>query len=421
MTGRHLAAAWALSRLFCLALLLTCAASVIGDVNYYRETLNAHGLSGIASALPEYPLAAVAVVGLPWALVQGNVQGYDWLIIGFAALTDGLFTLLLHRASRRDPVAVVAWIILVPAVGPIALCRFDLLPGALVGLTLLLQCRYPRLAALALSVATSVKLWPGLLIMPLVAKSRERKSTLVVIGAVGVAVSAVTVVLGGVGRVVSPLTYQRDRGLQIESVAATPAVAWRWLHPRVMSIWFAPSKSYEIRGPGVHTTLTATTVSSTLFVLAILFLWYKLFVKHGEAPPGETLTWVTLASATGFMVCGRVLSPQYLLWVAPAAVAGLVVAGNTRRVLLVWTGGLAAAALLTQVVFPFMYGPLVLGSGVSTGLAVTALALRNVLVVVLCAVAAWMAWRCIDAGGGQSSVGGRYAPHDRSTETEMSV
>ena len=85
------------------------------------------------------------------------------------------------------------------------------------------------------------------------------------------------------------------------------------------------------------------------------------------------------------MVTGKVLSPQYLLWLLPAAAAGLAVADS--RLLRRWTAGLLLAAGLTQVVFPAYYGEITLG-GDQVWLPVLALALRNGVMLVLLVVAA---------------------------------
>ena len=88
----------------------------------------------------------------------------------------------------------------------------------------------------------------------------------------------------------------------------------------------------------------------------------------------------TLVAVLGFVVTGKVLSPQYLLWLLPLTAAGLVVADSTA--LRQWTGGLVGATVLTQVVFPFAYGAITTGVGPPVALPVLALAVRNLLLII---------------------------------------
>jgi hypothetical protein len=99
--------------------------------------------------------------------------------------------------------------------------------------------------------------------------------------------------------------------------------------------------------------------------------------------------WLVLTAVTGFVVVGKVLSPQYLLWLLPVAVAGLAVADS--RALRRWTAGLLLACGLTQVVFPLSYGAITLGEG-SPWLAVSALVARNAVMVALLVAAASRCW-----------------------------
>ena len=82
------------------------------------------------------------------------------------------------------------------------------------------------------------------------------------------------------------------------------------------------------------------------------------------------------------MVTGRVLSPQYLLWVLPVAAAGVAVLEEGRRRLLPWVVVALVATGLTQLVFPLHYLALQTHTAGSAA-AVSLLAARNVLLGVL--------------------------------------
>ena len=158
-----------------------------------------------------------------------------------AGLTDLAFTLMLARA-RRGLLPVLVWLLGVPLLGSTAYARFDLLPGVLCGAAVLLVARHPRTAAAVVAVATGVKLWPALVIPPLLAVARPRRAATAVLVGTGLALAGASVVLAGWGRLLSPLTYQSDRGLQIESVLATPAMLAWWHDPARWSVGYAPEQ-----------------------------------------------------------------------------------------------------------------------------------------------------------------------------------
>ncbi|MGZ4437423.1 MAG: glycosyltransferase 87 family protein [Nocardioidaceae bacterium] len=389
--------------------LFSYAIVVAGDINYYRKSLEAIGHVGLAHVLVEYPVAAVGVVAAPWLAVRGLGDfAYGLAVVVLTLATDAAFTAVLHRHQRPGGTApVVAWLAAVPAIGALALARFDILPGVLVGLVLLVHRRRPALAATALAVAASIKLWPVLLIAPLVAACRPRSRVLVPTAVVGALAMVGTLALGGWTRLVSPLVYQADRGLQVESVAAVPSMLTWWLHPAGTRVFYARSKAWEVTGPGSEMMLQVTTVLSVLLLAFLLVVWTRAIRR--DTPLGtEGLLWLVLAATTGFIVVGRVLSPQYFLWLAPVAAAGLVSAAETRRPLVRWTTVLIVVMALTQLLFPLLYTDLIRHRSL-VGVAVLVLALRNALTVWLLAIALGQAWR-LSAGEGTPGSGPEREP-----------
>jgi len=419
-------ALWVLTRALVLVVLFGPESRVVGDVVYFTHSLRDLSSVGPVDTMPEYPLAALGVVMVPWlaAGALGAVAGYGFVFVACALLGDAGFTVLLSRAAGGDRrVAVVAWLVSVPAMGGLAFVRFDIVPGVLVGVVLLLSATRPRTAALCLALATSVKLWPALLLPPVLARTRHRRSAVAVVAGVGAVAVLGTLALGGWARVLSPLRYQGERGLQVESLAATPLMVLRAVDPASYQVVYA-HKAYEVLGPDVPALLVATTVLTVTAVLGLTVVWWRL-LRGGRYVDGDAVVWVSLAAVLALVCTSRVLSPQYLMWVLPAAAAGLVVvstAGAPR--LLRWTCGLVVATALSHAVYPWLY-PALAGEEGTTGLAVSVLAVRNLLLLALLVVAGREAWcaagrrtappaaRPVTEPGGIRSGDGE-APHHRS-------
>jgi hypothetical protein len=377
-----LAAGWLCSRALLVWLLVGPQAWVAGDTGYYASSLAGLGATGVDDTLVEYPLPAIAVVAAPWLLSQASGIDYAHTLIAMACLTDLAFTLVLARIGRHR-LATAGWVLAVPLLGTTAYARFDLLPGVLCGLAVLLLATRPRLAAGCVAVATAVKLWPALVLPPLLAGARPRKPAVLVVVGIGAVAVLTVLLLAGWPRLVSPLTYQAERGLQVEAVLATPVMAGWALSPARWHIGFAASNSYEITGPGVDALVLLSTGATAVYVVTLGLGWWWLWRCRDRVGP-VTVVWLVLAAVTGFVVVGKVLSPQYLLWLLPAALAGVAVTRDRR--LLRWTVLLLGATGLTHVVFPATYEAITFPTDLAW-FTVLVLALRNGVMVWLFATA----------------------------------
>ncbi len=389
------AVVWLLTRGLVLWLFFGPQSWVTGDVAYFAESLSQVADRGLASTLVEYPLPGVAVVAVPWLLAvwSGHPDLYSELVLAIALLTDAAFTVLLHRLVRGGrAAAVVVWLLAVPLLGATAYARFDLVPGILAGVALLLLVTHPRAAAGAGAVATGLKLWPALLLPALSARTRERRAVLVVFAVVGAALTLTSLALAGWARLVSPLTWQAERGLQIESVAATPAMfAWA-LGPGEFKVAYSAYNAFEVTGPGVSATSTVTGALAALVLVGLVALWVRAW-RVGASLTPDAVTWLCLVAVCAFMVTSRVLSPQYLLWLLPMTAAGLAVAGTERGVqrLRRWAVLLLVTTAATHLVFPVFYGHLTQQDPGSIRV-VLLLAFRNAMLVWLTVVATCEAW-----------------------------
>lgn len=383
---------------------------VVGDVNYYRESLDALATDGTAQTLVEYPVPALLLLWVPYAAIGLFGLGGDAYIVtvlAMAALTDLLFMVLLVRNRREEHPrfgvsgAEALWLAAIPALGATAYARFDLFPGIMVGLAVLYAVRRPGVAAAFAAFATGAKYWPILVIPALAADRTTRRLVILTVAGTGLALAGVSLVLGGWDRLWTPLNYQGERGLQIESVFATPAMV-TWGHDGPASghvIDYTEWKAYDISGPMVEPLLLAATVASVV-AGALVIVWWVLAwrrLPNGERTE-ETIVWLVLATVAAFLVTNKVLSPQYMLWLLPAASAGLVLLrGRARRRLGIWSVVLVAVTLLTHEIFPRMYGYMLTFDDIGSPWITEVLAWRNGLLVLLFLYAAWRTTRLLAA------------------------
>ncbi|WP_296108131.1 hypothetical protein [uncultured Corynebacterium sp.] len=382
-------AAWALTNAVIVGILIFWPFAKGDPMYYFRNSLGkpVHPSHG-ALPLSEYPDAGLWPVR---AIIQLSGDHAHVFLTLFSAVliacSTAFFFYLLNRSHR----AALFWTAFTAAAGPIVYSRLDLIPGLLVAATAAALFTHPKLASALLGFAAMSKLWPAALAAGLVDKW-NRSATWVRLAAFGgtlVVVGAITVLTSGWDRLVSPLTYQDVRGLQIESILATPLIVAATIFPGQWHIAKAPSKSFEIFGPGVDQLLTA---SSVLMVCTMLFgLGWALWRFLGDAwsPRSTALFFLTMVLL--LIVSNKVFSPQYVAWFGPVLAVLLAKqpgdgasaparagthgeAAALRK--LTWLSVLTAA--LTTVVFPFTYNLLFEGPHWFAALVLTA---RNILMV----------------------------------------
>src|SRR5690606_5331421 len=114
------------------------------------------------------------------------------------------------------------WTAALALLGPIAMYRIDAVtvPLAVMGGCWLIK--RPIIAAILLTVAAWIKIWPGAVIVAAVAAVRARMRVLLAVLAVSVGIVVLLFLLGADRHLLGFLTEQTSRGLQIEAVAATP-------------------------------------------------------------------------------------------------------------------------------------------------------------------------------------------------------
>jgi hypothetical protein len=286
----------------------------------------------------EYPpLAALPMLAMPSAFWFGAIMLVSSIVAQFCAA---------RLAGGRGE--LVAWLLVAQPIliGASLRTHFDALAVALMlaGLALVVADR-PILGLAVLGLATMTKLFPIVLVpgvlLYLLARYRDREARL---GALAFTAVVVIVALPFAGPgLVDMARFHLDRPVQIESSPAS--VLWMLGDSYVTGTNLTPDrfKSNGLAGGPAGLVAAVFTVLMIGGLLAAIPLARRDLVLSATA------------SVLAFVALGKVLSPQYVIWLAPFA--ALCWARGERA-----AGALIALGVaLTQVEFPRHYLDLVQG------------------------------------------------------------
>src|SRR5580704_1764038 len=343
-----------------------------GDAGLYQQWYAccfAHGTFPAADPMWQYPPGAALVFWLPGRLPGGYVDHFMFLAIG----CDLAITVMLWLSARRGGSLAGAWywVCGFPLLGAVSVGRFDVVPVALSVAALCVAGRGGVRGAL-IGAGAAIKAWPVTLLAGM-APGQQRRG----LAAAAAVLAAVCAIFASA--TASFLAHQGARGVEIESVAATPFMIWRqagW-HGTVVYRFGA----YQLSGGHVALAQDASRLGLVLAAAAVV--GWRLLIASGRARwRPEFATDAPLAATLLFLVVSPVLSPQYLLWVIGLAAACLATGLTTQRPV---AFVVLAAAGLTQLICPVGWISLVHGSDAVTGV----LAARNVLLAVAAALSCW--------------------------------
>lgn len=303
----------------------------------------------------EYPpLALVPILG-PLLLIGGHLTelGYRQAF-GLVAAAIGMVTMVfVMRAAvaldlrRRDMLGAAALVAISPILmGPLMLARFDIWPAlfAAAAIWLFVTDRY-ILAAVALGLGVLAKVYPIVLAPFLVVHlwRREGGRSAVVFSLVlvlTVAVGAAPFFLVAPQGVIDALLRAVVRPLQVEAIGASILLLLNVKDGARMEHTF---DSYNLAGPLASQVATVQTVILAIVLLATLVLFVR------GRPTLERLMLASGAALCAWVAFGKVLSPQYLIWlIAPLA----MIRGRGWSPHLV---ALGVAVLLTGLYYPKFY------------------------------------------------------------------
>jgi hypothetical protein len=327
-----------------------------------------------------YPIVAL----VPMLIASVSGFGFDqyastWLVLVLVLDLVAFAVLVGWRRPARSLALGWWWIAFLLLLGPIALARIDAVSVAIGIVAVLLLVARPRVAALLLTIATWIKVWPAALLAAVVIASKSRVRILLTVVLTSAVIIAAALAFGAGSNVFSFITQQTSRGLQIESPTST---IWMWMsfaHVPGASLFYNQTlNTFEVVGPQSLGVAALLTPVLGFVVLCLLVLGF-VATRRGT-PVTELLAPLALALVTAFIAFNKVGSPQYISWLTVPILLGLATRsmgfGRSFR----FPAGVAlVSAALTQLIYPYLYLQLL---QLELPL-LEALTLRNILVLVL--------------------------------------
>jgi hypothetical protein len=322
----------------------------VNDLFVYRQLAEPllDGALPYRDVFLEYPPLAAPAIALPGVLGTGEeafraaFAGWTLLLAAAVVLLTGALAARTGGNRRRALLAAAAMPLIF---GALVRTHFDLAPVALtLGALVLLSSGRPRLALALLGLGAMTKGFPLLAAPPalawLVARG-ERRAALE--GAA--CLVAVLAAVGGAAVAASPggaadaVRYQLERPVQIESSPASVLLALD-----ALGAGEARSVSSHRSDGLAH---PADDWVSGVFLAALLgaLVACTAYARGGTRP----MVLASLGAIAAYVALGRVLSPQYLIWLVP--LGALAFAWRLHAPAL----AVAAAAVLTQIEFPARY------------------------------------------------------------------
>ena len=320
----------------------------------------------------QYPPAAALAILSP-ALVFWLDYASAFFVLCFTA-DLAVLLLLLYAGLRPGRTLRGAWVWVagVPLLGPTVYARYDVLVVAVAVAALLAGARHPRLMGALTAFGAMLKVWPVLLLVA----ARRRSAWASAALTAGALAALFALAMPGA---FAFLTFQRDRGTEVESLGALVfhvARHFGWNGQVLLNYG-----SVEFLGPYVDVVSNAALALS-----ALAFGWLLLWRLRATRFEPHTLADAAFVAVLMFTTTSRVISPQYLVWLVGLAAVCLCFRGSRMRLPV---GLVLAASFVTVLEFPVWFAHVV----ASDGLGVTLLFVRNGLLVLATLLAARELWR----------------------------
>jgi hypothetical protein len=307
----------------------------------------------------EYPPGALPVFVLPGLAKPGAGQDVTpafrrtfetlmW-VCGTLALIAMAVILRVLRRSTINVWAALCFAALAPLlVGSVILSRFDLWPAAIsVAALAALVAQRLRWGHGLLGLGIAAKLYPGVLLPLGLAYAWKRGGSREALRCLGVTAAVVAVffipfLVLAPGGLWESIHVQLTRPLQVESLGSALLLVGH----HVFGYGLAGETSHGSQNVAGSAAGAAAIVTSVVQLAVLIWIWTSFARGRGDR---EALVRSAAAALCAFVAFGKVLSPQFMIWLIP-----IVPLVRGRRGL--WASALLAVALvLTQIWFPFRY------------------------------------------------------------------
>lgn len=335
-----------------------------GDVDLYNFWAKGlvKGIFPIDDSMWQYPPLAGVVFAIPQWLFGNALTGFIVFMIVIDLLI--LITLLIAGLNRfkfnSSSVSLNGlsgswfWVLWPILMGPLALTRFDVVPTlfALLALIALSNKKIrPYLSGFLLGIGALVKLWPMLLFVVYPKKVMMKVSASFVTTLVLVVLFMSTWSVG----FTNFLNNQTSRGLQVESIAATPFV---------LAKLFGANVEYPFRFGSLEVQAAFATEIGFLLNLFTLIVFIVLFVLNYQNKLNNlNLFDKALVIVMISIALSRVFSPQFWVWIGGLAALALINKETKLKKVIVL---LSISAFLTQLLYPGQYVQLLSGEFFAT-------------------------------------------------------
>ncbi|MEY9990729.1 hypothetical protein ABIE67_002761 [Streptomyces sp. V4I8] len=320
----------------------------------------------------QYPPAAALPVLSPALVFWLDYSSAFFVLCFVADLAVLLLLLYVGLRPGRTLRGAWVWVAGVPLLGPTVYARYDVMVTGVAVAALLAGARHPRLMGALTAFGAMLKVWPVLL---LVAARRRSAWGSAALTAGGLSVLFAVAMPGAFAF----LTFQRDRGTEVESLGALVfhvARQYGWDGQVLLNYG-----SVEFLGPYVDVVSGAALALSGL-----AFGWLLLWRVRARRFLPHTLADAAFVAVLMFVTTSRVISPQYMVWLVGLAAVCLCFRDSRMKLPV---GLVLAASFVTVLEFPVWFSHVV----ASDALGVTLLFLRNGLLVLATVLAARELWR----------------------------
>lgn len=365
---------------------LTSSVTQISDIATYEGAFRqmADGEIPYRDFALEYPPLAAVVFWVAGVMPGAYSTAFSFLMLIALVLTVIPATLTARELGLSPPRQMVAG-------GVVALCpillgglvesRFDLVLVALIAwMVWAVVTDRMTTAWVLLALAVLVKVVPLAFIPVLVIVHVRRhgvpnavRSALMGLGVLAVVI--IPLAIAAPSGLWSSIAYHLDRPLQLEATGAAYLMSMRLL----AGVPLAVQTSFGSQGLGGSAPDLIALISTVLLVVLIVAIAFTVLRLIASEPPrADSAIFVAAVAATtlALLVAGKVLSPQFLVWILPGV---LLIRGRMG-----WSAaGVGVLALLaTQAYFPRRYWELVALQQSEMAL----LVLRDVVLVVVLAL-----------------------------------